>query len=229
MSSFFRRRRQEEEVTHAPVSTGIACGMPGCSNDTALPCAYRDRRGRACETAFCPEHRVTVAGVPYCRRHGGTIQAIGELAMDPNGLPDLDDRTPSLVNWVSRDLDAKIRAMLTAAARPGEQVVVDEAVRLARDRYRASRWERSWRIVESTGVSLKVTVHISDEDDALVHVTVGADVVADEIPPWIARRREGTPFDPARDAEERRLFYGSLEERIGEAVTRFAGRTDRWR
>lgn len=228
MSSLFRRRRQEE-VEAEPVSTGIMCGMPGCLNDTALPCAYRDRRGRGCDAVFCPDHRVTVAGVPYCRRHASTIQAIGEAAFDPNGLPDIDDRTPSLVNWVSRDLDEKIRAMLAGAARPGESVVVDDAVRLARDRSRASRWERSWRIVESTGIVLKVTVHISDEDDALVHVTVGADVVADEIPPWIARRREGLPFDATIDRDERHLFYQSLEERIAEAITRFAARPNRWR
>ncbi len=228
MSSLFRRHRQEE-VAPQPVSTGIACSMPGCLRDTALPCAYRDRRGRGCDAAFCPDHRVTFAGVPYCRRHAGTIQAIGELAFDPNGLPDIDDRTPSLVSWVSRDLDEKVRTMLAAAARPGESVVADDAVRLARDRSRASRWERSWRIVESTGIVLKVTVHISDEDDALVHVTVGADVVADEIPPWIARRREGLPFDAATDLDERRLFYQSLEERIAEAVTRFAARPNRWR
>ncbi len=228
MSSLFRRRHQEE-VAPEPVSTGIACSMPGCLHDNALPCAYRDRRGRGCEATYCPDHRVTFAGVPYCRRHGGTIQAIGEAAFDPNGLPDIDDRTPSLVNWVSRDLDAKIRAMLAGAVRPGEGVVVDDAVRLARDRSRASRWERSWRIVESTGIVLKVTVHISDEDDAMVHVTVGNDVVADEIPPWIARRREGLPFDAAIDLEERRLFYQSLEERIADAVTRFAATPTRWR
>ena len=130
MTSFFRRRRADPgppSEPEQPVSTGITCSAPGCSNDTAVPCGYRDRRGRLCRATFCPDHGVTIGGVFYCRRHAGTVQAIGELAADPNGLPDLEDRTPSLVNWISRELDHHIRGLLEGAAREGETVVVDES------------------------------------------------------------------------------------------------------
>ena len=221
MTSLFRRRREESDSRSKQASTGITCSAPGCSKDTALPCSYRDRRGRMCQTAFCPDHGATLYGATFCRRHAGTVQAIGELAADPNARPDLDDRTPSLVNWISRDLDQHIRAQLTRAARPGESIVVDEAVRLTRDSKRNLRWERSWRLVESTGLVLKLTIHVSEEDDAMVRISVGSQMVAQGIPPWIARRRMGEEVDVAIDLAQRKLFYQFLEERIADAVAQF--------
>jgi hypothetical protein len=221
MTSLFRRKREESDSRSRHASTGITCSAPGCSKDTGLPCNYRDRRGRMCQTAFCPDHGATLCGATYCRRHAGTVQAIGELAADPNARPDLDDRTPSLVNWISRDLDQHIRAQLTRAARPGESIVVDEAVRLTRDSKRNLRWERSWRLVESTGLVLKLTIHVSEEDDAMVRISVGSEMVAQGIPPWIARRRMGEEVDIAIDLAQRKLFYQFLEERIADAVAQF--------
>src|SRR6202011_4918174 len=113
------------------------------------------RRVRGCSTAFCQTHAVTIAEITYCRRHGGTIKAIGDRGREPGSLPDLDDRSASLVGWIARDLDQPIRDLLTQSARPGEKVVVDDEVTLSHDAQRRSRWERSWRLVESTGVIIK--------------------------------------------------------------------------
>jgi hypothetical protein len=147
----------------APVpSTRTLCSMRRCSNETTQPCAYRDRRERSCLTAFCPAHSVSVAGVAYCRRHASTVQAIGELARNQNGLPDVNDRAPALTNWIARDLDKDIRTLLARTVRPGESVIVDDVVRLAHDHWRKARWERSWRIVEHKGPVLAVTVHVSN-------------------------------------------------------------------
>ena len=100
-------------------------------------CAYRDRRGAPCPAAFCPAHSVSFSGISYCRRHAGTVQAIGELAKDPNGFPDLNDRAPSLVNWIARDLDrasAACSAARSAAARASSSTSrsVSLTTRLAR-------------------------------------------------------------------------------------------------
>jgi hypothetical protein len=227
MPSLFRRRGEEPKSGPKRASTGITCGAPGCSNDTALPCSYRDRRGRMCTVAFCPDHGATLYGEVYCRRHASTVQAIGELARDPNGRPDIDDRTPSLVNWIARDLDQHIRALLAAAAHPGESIVVDDAVRLSRDSSRNLRWERSWRLVESTGLVLKIAVSVSTENDALVRITVGSEMVADGIPPWIARRRMGEDVDVSIDLAQRKLFYQYLEESVAGAVAEFRRGDDR--
>ena len=179
------------------------------------------RRGRMCQVALCANHGVVIAGAPYCRRHASTVQAIGALATDPNGRPDINDRTPSLVNWIARDLDGYIRSQLQSAAHPGESVVTDDAVHLSRDNHRNLRWERSWRLVESTGLLLRVSVTVSEDNDALVRVNVGSEMVADGIPPWIARRRAGEEVDASADLAQRQLFYQYLQDGIARAVADF--------
>ena len=200
--------------------------MATCSSVTARPCTYRDRRGQSCSTAFCSAHSVSVAGVTYCRRHAGTVLAIGELANNPLGLPDVSDRGPALVNWVFRDLDKDIRSLLAGTVRPGERLVIDDAVRLAHDQWRRARWERSWRIVEHTGPVLAVTVHVADDDPSRVRVRAAAEMVADGVPPWIARRSQGVAVDAAMDIAQRQRFYQRLEENIAAAVTRLRARED---
>ena len=201
--------------------------MRGCNNQTAEPCAYRDRRQRSCTATICPAHGISLGGVAYCRRHAGTVQAIGELARDQSAYPDVDDRAPSLVDWIARDLDKDIRRLLARTARPGESVIADDAARLAHDFHRHARWERSWRLVEHTGPILTVTLHVTEDDDSQLHVRVGTEAVADGVPPWIARRREGQDVEAAIDISQRQLFYRYLEETISEAVARFRDRSDR--
>jgi hypothetical protein len=200
--------------------------MRGCTNHTAQPCAYRDRRERSCPATICSAHGISIGGSTYCRRHAGTLQAIGELARDQSAHPDIDDRAPSLVDWIARDIDKDIRRLLARTARPGETVIADDAARLAHDFRRNARWERSWRLIEHTGPILSVTLHVTDDDDSLVHVRVGTETVADGVPPWIARRREGQDVEAAIDISQRRLFYRYLEETISEAVARFRDRSD---
>ena len=224
MSSLFRRRPSEPSEpppAPPPLTAGTSCSVPECPNGNALTCAYVDRRGRMCPLAFCANHGVVIEGVPYCRRHASAVQAIGALATDPNGRPDINDRTPSLVNWISRDLDGYIRSQLQAQARPGESVVADDAVHLSRDNHRNLRWERSWRLVESTGLLLRVSVTVSEDNDALVRVNVGSEMVADGIPPWIARRRAGEEVDASVDLAQRQLFYQYLQDGIARAVADF--------
>ncbi|HEY6471200.1 MAG TPA: hypothetical protein VI434_15715 [Candidatus Dormibacteraeota bacterium] len=225
VSNLFRRGKQED-VAATVAATATACSMRRCTNMTAQPCAYRDRRERSCPTAFCAAHSVSVGGATYCRRHAGTVQAIGELAKNPSGLPDLLDRGPGLINWIARDLDKDIRTLLARTVRPGESVIVDDAVRLKHDHWRQARWERSWRIVEHTGPVLAVTVHMSEDDESRVHVRVGAEMVADSVPPWIARRSQGVEVEAAIDISQRQLFYQMLEENISAAIIRFRARED---
>lgn len=220
-------RRREHSAPPAAVASGIECTMRGCGNRTAQLCAYRDRRERSCSATICPAHSISLGGVTYCRRHAGTVQAIGELALDQSAHPDIDDRAPSLVDWIGRDIDRDIRTLLARSARPGESVVADDAARRAHDFRRNARWERSWRLVEHTGPILNVTLHVTEDDDSLVHVRVGCETVADGVPPWIARRREGQDVEAAIDISQRRLFYRYLEETISDAVARFRDRSDK--
>jgi hypothetical protein len=225
VSNLLRRGKQVDLITtEAPTTT--PCSMRRCTSTNAKPCAYRDRRERSCPTAFCTAHSVSVGGATYCRRHAGTVQAIGELAKHPGGLPDLTDRAPALINWIARDLDKNIRTLLARTVRPGESVIVDDTVRLKHDHWRQARWERSWRIVEHTGPVLAVTVHMAEDDESRVHVRVGAEMVADSVPPWIARRSQGVEVEAAIDISQRQLFYQMLEDNISAAIVRFRARED---
>ena len=166
-----------------------------------------------------------VEGKLYCRRHAGVVRAVGAEETPSGGLPDVDNRAPSLVSWIARDLDANVRRLLSSAARTGESVIADETVHVARDFNRKARWEQSWRLVDHTGVILKVTIQVLEENDSLVRVHVGSGVIADGVPPWIVRRAETS--DMASDTAQRQRFYQWLDESIFMAVDRF--RTERQR
>lgn len=219
-----RRKSTPQPTFEAPTST-LLCQARDCTSHNAVRCAYRDRRGRVCPGQFCPRHSAAVDGVTYCRRHASTMRALGGAGQERFGLPDLDNRGPSLVNWIANDLDSSVRNLLTRAAREGERVLFDREVSLAFDAERHARWERSWKLVESTGVVLKVTVHVEEESDPLVTVRVGQEMAASGVPPWIERRLRGERVSPITDQTERTMFYRFLEENITAAVA--ALRADR--
>jgi hypothetical protein len=218
--TIFRRRSSIATLDRPAEGATMLCNARGCGKTTALPCSYRDRRGRACSTAFCDEHGMTVAGLPYCRRHGSTLVALGPQATDPLAYPDLGNRAPSLVHWVANDLDNPVREILTKLAHSGERVLSDREVTLLHDQNRQPRWERSWRLVDHTGVIVKITVMVSDEDDALVRVRVGSEDVVRAVPPWIERRRRGLQTTADVDASQRRIFYRFIEENISATAER---------
>jgi hypothetical protein len=209
----------------APVGTQL-CRARGCANYTAVPCAYVDRRGRACQAAYCPSHSAVIDGAVYCRRHAGTIRALGAAAQDTRSLPDLENRAPSLVNWIAADLDPRIRTLLESIRHGEEKVLVNDEVAIAYDHERRPRWERSWKLVDATGLVLKVSIQVDDRNDAQVTVRVGHEMVAKGVPPWISRRREQGEGSDAVDRSQRQLFYRFLEENITAAVHRLRERAD---
>jgi len=170
-------------------STGEVCKVAGCSNDTAQPCSYRDGVAAHAAPSAARIHGASTDGKFYCRRHAGVLRAVGAQATPQGGLPDIDNRAPSLVNWIARDLDTNVRRLLTGAAKTGESVIADDTVHVARDFNRKARWEQSWRLVDHTGVILKVTIQVLEENDSLVRVHVGSGVIADGV-------RPGSPAAP---------------------------------
>jgi hypothetical protein len=224
--TFFRRRSTTATLDRPAADAVMLCNARGCES-SALPCSYRDRRGRACPTAFCDDHGTKVAGLSYCRRHGSTIKALGPQASDPLARPDVGNRAPSLVNWIANDLDSPARDVLSKLAHAGERVLSDQDVAMVVDQNRQPRWERSWRLVDHTGVIVKITVLVSDEDDALVRVRVGSEDVVRAVPPWIERRRRGLQTSPEVDASQRRIFYRFIEENISATAERQRQANDR--
>jgi hypothetical protein len=133
-------------------------------------------------------------------------------------MPDIDNRAPSLVHWVSRDLDGFIATTLAQSAFPGETFVREPLVTIHNDHATGRRYERSWKLVDHTGLRISVSVFINEADDATVRVKVGSAVVAEGVPPWIERRRRDLQVSAEVDRTQRTLFYAFLQKHILAAV-----------
>ncbi|MFN2451596.1 MAG: hypothetical protein ABR541_04515 [Candidatus Dormibacteria bacterium] len=242
---FGRRRDRDgplEPVQPASLSAMVAeqlgtarCSAGGCEQATAVPCEYIDRRSLRCDTAWCPAHRIVVDSRVFCRRHAGTVSALpgGPLAGSP--LPDLDNRAPSLVSWVAREVDAEIRQLLLSLA-DGEvsaQLIVDPVflIFVGRDRKRA--WERSWKLVDHRGTTLRVALQVEEDDNAAISIRVGSNLIDRLTPPWIAQRQARLPVSAEIDAERRQQFNDQIvavitpalqhEAALDRAASRFGG------
>lgn len=200
-----------------------ACTQPGCETATGLPCEYVDRRDRACNTAWCPNHRLVIEGRVYCRRHAGVVSALpAGYAGSAAPMPDLENRAPSLVSWVAREVDADLRQLLLSAAAPGDgaQLVTDPVypVFMGSDRRRA--WERAWKLVESTGQSLRVSLLVEECADAEVAIRVNSTILGRLTPPWIVQRLHGAQPPPEVDGQRRKDFNRRLHEMVRRGIDR---------
>jgi len=205
-----------EDVEHA-LGT-LPCAMRGCEQSTGLPCVYVDRRGRECATAWCPEHRLLADNQGYCRRHWNTVKGLAEP--DAAGLPDRDNRAPSLVAWVGRRLEPSIQAILLArTADNGPLSLISIPVHLVFvGRERTRIWERTWAVADHTGHRAAVTLQVDEACDTELVVRVGRNVVTRVVPPWIEARLNGEEISPETDNARRQDFYESLRQLIVTAV-----------
>jgi hypothetical protein len=200
-----------------PIAGTLACSERGCTATTGESCGYVDRRGRTCGTAWCPDHQQISGGTVYCRRHAGVVRA---LASAEGSMPDLENRAPSLVNWVSRDLEEVIHDLVNGyRAELGTDRMIADPVHLTflgPERLRI--WERSWKLVDHTGWGLRVALEVDEARDTEVAVRVGRNVVARVTPPWIEARMRGVQLPPEVDAAQRQEFYRSLTETLIAAI-----------
>lgn len=206
------------------VMTGtLPCSEHGCSRQDAIRCAYVDRRRRPCPTSWCPDHQLIVDGRPLCRRHAHILGATSrgtEFATD-SPVPDLDNRSPSLANYVGDALEPRVIALLESLCRPGSYDQVGaEPVRPVHSAGGAARhWGRTWKLYDHTGVHTSISVEVEEEHDPEVWVRVGRNVVAQAVPPWIDRRLRALPeLSEAEDAAAREQFYAALWAPVVERV-----------
>jgi hypothetical protein len=181
-------------------SGALPCSQPGCTALDALPCAYVDRRQRECPTAWCGSHRHIAFNAICCRRHVGIIEALGADHPDLP-LPDLDNRAPSLANWVGRDLDTPIRTLLQTGF-PGQTMNVTSMV--SGGSWHDRTWGRSWKVISPQGVDCSVSVTVLEADDSTVRVAYDGKGILEVTPPLntgllesrAARRLTLRPSDP---------------------------------
>jgi hypothetical protein len=136
-------------------------------------------------------------------------------------LPDLDNRAPSLVGWVSRQIDGDVWRLLLKelASGAGAQLVADPVTLIFVGIGRQRAWERAWRLDSHVGIALRVSIVVEENDDTMVTVKVGANTVEQLVPPWIQHRVRGEAVAPDEDRKEREEFY----QRVLDSIERGLG------
>ena len=117
-----------------------------------------------------------------------------------------------------RDLNSAIVRLLEKTATGEEHLLRDSEVVVARDANGARRWEMSWKLASPTAVRIRISLFVEENDDAVVHVRVGDEVVASGMPPWIQARRQGVQLTDDADIAQRRDFYAFLENFLAESL-----------
>jgi len=140
----------------------------------------------------------------------------------PISLPDLDNRAPSLVGWVSRQIDGDVWRLLLKELSNGNggQLVADPVTLIFVGIGRQRAWERSWRLDSHIGIARRVSIMVEEGDDTTVSVKVGGNTVEQIVPPWIQHRVRGEAVPSEDDRKEREDFY----QRVLDAVERGLGR-----
>ena len=209
----------EERAAELAASLGtLPCNERGCNEATGIACSYVDRRDRNCRTSWCPAHRMVVDEQIYCRRHAGVVSALPTETALSTPLPDLENRAPSLVGWMARQIDAEVwRLMLRELdAAAGGQLIADPVTLVFIGVERQRAWERAWKLATHEGDKHRVSLVVEEANDHEVVVKVGANVVDRVVPPWIAHRQVGETVTPEEDMRERE----ALNQRVLEAVER---------
>jgi len=158
--------------------------------------------------------------LPFCRRHASTLIAL-DGAEAVAGLPDLDNRAPSLAGWMGTELDGSTRDLLHRVAPNDSAAVITDPVRLLLSPGGGPRrWAKAWKILDDTSVVRRVSVEVDEHNDGEVCARVDTDLIGKGVPPWIERRRAGVAVDAATDAIERRQFTAAMARSIELVVTR---------
>lgn len=160
-----------------------------------------------------------VANSVYCRRHAGIMAAVLALPDEERELPDLDNRAPSLLEYIARRLHASAVQLLQqeGGAHPGSAINVDPMHATMAGTPRVRGWEHRWRLLDQTGPLATVGIRIDEESDSTVQVKVDGNVVHIAQPPWISERGSGSEEG---DSARRELFDRDLVGAMTEGLAR---------
>jgi hypothetical protein len=195
------------------MTTDRICAHEGCARDDTAFCQYIDGSGKECRTQWCPKHMRAMHGADVCRRHAGLLRAVG-AELGETGLPLVDNRAPSLVNWIFRDIEFAVRALLATDGNI-DDVAADTTVHLTSNGAGGVLWQQSMAIHGTA--AHRVTVAVDDGTPTVVSIRVDNTGVFEEEPPWIARRLGRAPSESDPYADDTR-FYGTIRMRIADGL-----------
>jgi len=132
---------------------------------------------------------VSVAGGAFCRRHASTMTAI-EGSEVVAGLPDIDNRAPSLVGWVGRELDSRIRELLARVAADSNATLIADPVTMTLTPGGNTRtWAKTWKMVDGSAVRTRITIEVDEGDDCQVGARVDSELIGRGVPLGVSSRR----------------------------------------
>jgi hypothetical protein len=185
--------------------TSVFCAEDGCGL-IGSRCSYVYGRGRQCGFCVCILHEHLTGGQSLCRRHATVMKA---LAVQDGILPDVDDRSASLVAWIAGDIDQDVRRLLSAVQlEEGGEIVGS----MLNSRFvtvgpkRERRWRCDWKLISHTGILTFATVTVDASRPDQVIVIVDGEELARLTAPWISLRAS----DPDQRVRDRVIFYNSL-------------------
>jgi hypothetical protein len=191
-----------------------ACTEGTCSSGAATRCSYVDRRQRECGTAWCREHQQIVFGTVLCRRHARTVSAVGPMWAS-RVLPDLDNRAPSLANWVCSQLDRPIRELLARYFGSRTLSVSSVGIGVAR---RDRTWGTAWKLVSPQGIDLSINVIVRDSDPNTVLIVYDGRLFRALTAPWIEAHQPGTPLGSVTNLAAQQRFVARILKDLEAAV-----------
>jgi hypothetical protein len=135
-------------------------------------------------------------------------------------LPDIDNRAPSLANWIGNDIDARMRSVVEKLIlrEDGEQLIIDPVGYIYNLSDKSHRWERSWKIANHTGVGGKAAIDVDEAKDSVVRLRVGQRTVNEVIPPWVGHHEKRELVPPSADEAERIAFYNAICDQLTNAL-----------
>src|SRR6202171_2862255 len=217
-AEMFGKRKPIPAPSATVATPGGACAA-GCGGTVTRICEYVDRRNQSCGTSWCARHTAMIDGVAYCRRHAGVVRAMEKSEVNSGQLPDVDNRAPSLCEWVGNDLDGGVRAIMimTQRVHPGSTIHSRPLYYVLSGMPRRPLWHRSWMLQNHTGTQLHIAVEVDETRETEVVVRVDSIEVERFVPPWIQERGSG---DPGLIAQRRHYFRSRILQSVAEASVR---------
>jgi hypothetical protein len=176
--------------------------------------------------------------MPFCKRHASIVRSIAKTrgtVREVKTMPEVADRSASLVNTVADDLDIAIvellqqrfrgRSDLSIAADRTPRDIWVERKELAWSNFNSPYlkrvgteliWERTWSALNNQGHVARVAVRVSASEPPTVQALVGNRPVAEGTPDWILRRLAGERSDD--QVADRAIFRDKLLHAIAEAL-----------
>jgi hypothetical protein len=146
---------------------------------------------------WCATHGIRYEARDYCRRHAGVLEVIGK---SNTALPEVGNRAASLTAYLGAALDGRVTAVLQQKADDGAALVNHPVHVITAPGGRGRRWQRSWNLVDSTGVVNSVAIEVDESEDSVVITTVGSGRIGRGTPPWIEHRRGADDLPDRRAA-----------------------------